>query len=171
MSPAVYSSQGYRWAPIAEPRAAAPLLAVLESWQRTPYMNGQQMKRVGANCATFVCGVLDELYGEQLTPVAQVSDDAQFHDHEATMRAVAAMRRAYPSRRIRSSRHLPAGSVIVTGDAMGGPGHVMVVGPEPNTIWQCNRRVGVYRGGFSFEARSQVVKAVYEMRDLWRWVR
>jgi hypothetical protein len=113
----------------------------------------------------FVCGVLDEFYGVKRTPSSPVPDDVQFHDRRRATRAVAWMRRAYPSYRVRGTVLQPT-DVVVVGPKLGGPGHVMLAGPRYNTLWHCNRGVGVVEAGLAFEQESQVVKAIYRLHTI-----
>ena len=63
--------QGFPEATAAQDR----LQDVLRGWEGTPYRAGAQAKGRdgGVDCVRFVCGVLDELYGERRSAI-QTSD-------------------------------------------------------------------------------------------------
>lgn len=108
---------------------------ILASWEGTPYLRGQQVKGTGTDCVRFVFGVLDELY-EKTTKVSTLPDDASLHNRERCMLVMRILRRQYPAERV-ESKQLQPGDVVVTGRA--GPGHVLIVGPQKNTIWQADK--------------------------------
>jgi hypothetical protein len=64
---------------------------------------------------------------------------------------------------------LEPGDWVVTGPAGGGPGHAMVVGPRPNTLWHCNRGPGVCWTGIGLAMNDQAIHRVYRFLDRNRW--
>ena len=124
------------WEPHPDPEASAALARVLASWDRTPYMAGQQCKKAGVDCVRFVCGCLDELAGI-VTPIHTIPPDTCFHDPETAHAAADKIRSLYlPVQDVDFEREkVRPGDVLITGPVKGGPGHAMIVGPEPNTVW------------------------------------
>lgn len=103
--------------------------AVLESWERTPYMQGAACKGAGVDCVRFVCAVLDELYGRYREPIQTVPQDAAFHDRRTAITGMRRVIEAYgPAEKLRPGAPVEAGDILVTGPQGGGPGHAMIVG-------------------------------------------
>lgn len=126
------------------------LQAVLASWEGTPWRAGQQLKGFGGgvDCVRFVVGVLDELHGLTLPPVARLPQDASLHDRAGMMAAAHAIRLRYPHEVIDSKAALvEAGDVVVmrVGQA-GGPGHVAIAGTGGGReLWHACNGAGVIR--------------------------
>lgn len=59
------------------------------------------------------------------------------------------------------------GDVLVTGPRNGGPGHMMIVGPRANTVWQASSD-HVHYTGLALPYTSKLFR-VYRMcdRELW----
>ncbi len=115
----------------------------------------------------FVVGTMDELHGyEGLPSVKTIPPDVALHDPMRAVQAVKAIARRYPNEVVRCDEVNPGDVVVV---AVGnGPGHVMIVGPRPNTLWHCDRRVGVTWTGFERFGR---VMRVWRSKDRASWLR
>lgn len=136
---------------------------VLESWRGTRYCPGQQQKQVAVDCVRFATGVVDELYGGERAPIETLPPDAALHSRKSAIAAMRRIRRLYePLARVVDARLQPM-DLVVTGPRSGGPGHLLVVGWRPRTLWEAGSRavqqVGwtlegpvfrVYRLGFRF---------------------
>jgi hypothetical protein len=151
------------WRPLGDAAAQARLGEVLRSWERTPYLPGQQRKRVGVDCVRFTCGVLDELTGRR-TPIATLPPDTCMHDPARAEAAMARIAALYDAVDVTDSGVLLPGDAVVTGPEAGGPGHCMIVGDERNQVWHANPphvcRIGL--GGIAFVGHR--VFRVYRMR-------
>ena len=127
---------------------------IFKGWVGTPYGSGQRCRGVAADCIGFGFSALDELDGRPRAQNGTLPPDAALHDRRGASRAVAALRRLYaPVERLRLSGatgtcHLEPGDILVVGAAQGGPAHLMLVGPRPNTIWHCSNGVGVHQAGW-----------------------
>lgn len=107
------------------------------------------------------------MYGcEDLPLVKAIPPDTALHDPKKAVRAVRAIAGRYPNEIIRNGEVEPGDIVIV---AVGkGPGHVMIVGPQPNTLWHCMQTAGVVRTGFENFGR---VLRVWRGKDRHLWLR
>jgi cell wall-associated NlpC family hydrolase len=151
------------WKALADGATQARLGAILRSWERTPYLPGQQCKGVGVDCVRFVCAVLDELLGRK-TPIATLPPDTCMHN---PARAAAAMERIatlYDAVDATDAAVLLPGDAVVVGPEAGGPGHCLIVGDERGQVWHANpphvSRVGL--GGIYAVGRR--VFRVYRLR-------
>lgn len=161
-----HSMPGLSWRrPEGTDRFCSHLATLLRSWEGTPYMAGQQMQKVGVDCVRFVSAVLDAALRRERTAMPELPQDTAMHDRT---RAIAAMRlimRLYPEAEVvRNPRFVEPGDVLVVGEASGGPGHAIIVGPEPNTLWQTGT-LGVHKGGFGLIDVSQRLFRVYRLRN------
>lgn len=146
------------------------LAAILSEWDRTPYRPGKQKKGMGADCVRFVCAVLDEISGRPPVAIETLPQDAAMHTREGAIRTMRLIRRLYwPNDAVRDGS-LEPGDVIVMGPADGGPGHALIVGPQPNTIWHATH-LRVQRTGLRIltDGRARVFR-VYRMRCRSSWV-
>ena len=124
------------------------LLNELLSWQGTPFMRGQRVKQKAADCVNFLAGVLDALYG--FPPLKRMSMPIMpgSHSTRRSWENVRSIVTTYPNEVIRGDIiDVEPGDILVV-RAGSGPGHVMIVGPEPNTLWQSIPTVGVVKTGF-----------------------
>lgn len=138
------------WEPLNVPNGLlveARLQGLLQSWQGTPYARGQQCPKSGVDCVRFVTAVLDGLNQFDSTPLDLVPFDAAMHSREGAVRTIWSLCRGYGLRAYRGADSQP-GDVIIVSFRGGGPGHAMLVGPKPNTIWHVGNR-GVVRCGWS----------------------
>lgn len=139
---------------------------VLVSWSGTAYCSGQLCRGVAADCVRFVVGVMDEMHGyEALPPIKTLPPDTALHDPRMAVRAVRAIAGRYPNDIVRGDEVEPGDVMVV---AVGhGPGHVVIVGPQRNTIWHCDRGVGVSWTGFEQFRR---IMRVWRSRDRKSWL-
>lgn len=139
-------------------------------WDGTPYRLGQCLPGVGTYCTAFVVSVLDALYRLQRpTPLPEgIPDDAAMHDPPRARQGLRWFLRQYPAHRQVEDGSAEPGDVLVTGPHGGGPGHGILVGPHPNTLWQCSGN-GVHFTGMSIPDTYQLF-AVYRMTDRQKWL-
>lgn len=138
-----------QWTPSPLPAAALEVLrSELAAWEGAQWMPGQQCRGVAADCVHFVAAIVDRMFDRPTyTTLPRVAQDASLHDGRLTMTTVREMlRRVGPAMRIRGAAVQP-GDVLVAGPEEGGPGHALIVGPDPCTIWHCARGRGVVRTG------------------------
>ena len=145
------------------------LLAELKSWEGTPHMPGQKCKGAGVDCVRFVIAVLESWTGSPPTRDVQVPQDASMHSPKTAFNALRFFLESWPNHvdASRSGRAQP-GDILVVGPVKGGPGHAIIVGPEPNTLWQASS-CGVYRGGWILERPMTRVFRAYRgsNREVW----
>ena len=175
MSGVVYSPMGLRW---REPcfqgsvNAMRRLRAVLASWDDTPYQHNQQIKGVGVNCSRFLAGVLDEMYRRPTkTVLPDFPADGAMHDRAGAFRALRFFLDHYPNHTDEVvDGWCEPGDVIVVCPVNGGPGHAMIVGVDPNTVWHSpGPEESVCFTGFSLPEKYQRLFAVYRMSDRENW--
>jgi hypothetical protein len=111
---------------------------VLVSWEETPYVPGQQCKGAGVDCIRFGCAVLDELYRRPLTDLPIRAADASMHDREGSFSVMRQIIRRYPDHITVEDGSVEPGDILVVGPRAGGPGHMMIVGHQRNTVWQAS---------------------------------
>lgn len=136
---------------------------VLESWNRTPYVSGQCMKKVACYCAALPVAVWDELFGVE-KPMSKLS----FLKRNAAQRSLRFMLDRYKdicSIKDVVPENLEPGDVIVFGSK--GPVHCMVVGGTVNHFWHSEPRIGVVRTGAGFYAD---ILRVYRPTDKMKWM-
>lgn len=113
---------------------------VLESWRGTRYCPGQQQKGVAVDCVRFATGVVDELYGGERAPIETLPPDAALHSKRSAVAAMRRIRRLYePLTRVVHGQLQPM-DLVVTGERSGGPGHLLMVGWRPRTMWETGRQ-------------------------------
>ena len=121
--------------PIVREAITMRLLEVLKSWEGTPYMRGQRKKGVAADCVNFVSGLFDELYRCSPLPVIKMPIDVGIHSRRERWIANKTITRAYPHKVLRGQDvSIEPGDLLVVRRGQG-PGHVLIAGPEKNTLW------------------------------------
>lgn len=134
--------------------------ATLERWDGTPYQPNKQDRGPGGgvDCVRFVAGVLDDLRGKR-TPIETLPPDAAMHDRPRAIAAMLKLRRALePNDEIKPVAGVllvEPGDVVVTGPVDGAGGHALLVGTQPNVLWESNN-VGVRRVGMSALKRAGI---------------
>lgn len=169
MSPLAYKIPPASWSPIQEHDGSAMQLRLqleLDSWVGTPYMIGQQVKGVGVDCARFVGAILDFMGGTR-TPLELIPPDACFHDPALATRALDKFRHLFRPMSIVRGWAVQPGDVMVTGPVGGGPGHGIVVGCAPGTLYEAGS-FSVQKTGFAIPS-SRRVFGVYRKADRLRW--
>ena len=115
------------------------LFKILYSWKGTPYMRGQQVKKVGVDCVRFVCGVLDELYNRPFEAIKDLPADSCMENPEGAVKVMLNILRRYDHVKIDLDEgvFVEPGDIVLVG-TFRGPGHAMIVGPNQNQLWHCN---------------------------------
>lgn len=146
------------------------LRSILESWQDTKYGSGQRCRGVAADCIGFVSGALDDIDGRPRAQDPRVPVDSCLHDPERSRAAVRDLLDVYKPW-VSVSRDLQPFDVVVAGPAGGGPGHVLLVGPQRNTLWHCSQGQGVHMSGWALGEGYESSHAAYRLGDRERWLR
>lgn len=169
--PVVYTPMSHVWTPLDFDGGAdvqARMLDILESWEGTRYLSGQDCRGVGADCIGFGFRVIDELYRRPTPDRPKLPADTSMHNRVAAARTMRLLRKLYmPNKRV-LTRELQPLDLIVTGPSTGGPGHLMLVGPRKNTIWQAIQGPGVSWTGWSLPDEWRLFR-VYRFEDRERW--
>lgn len=159
------------WTPIGR-AIEARLSEVLQAWDGTPYLIGQQARGVGVDCVRFVCAVLDELAGTPPVAVETLPQDAAMHTRSgaiATMKLI--VKRYEPNERVTDGTIEP-GDILVASAPGGGPGHAMIAGARRNVLWESSgdgvRRVGL--GYLLAGTGPWKLEHVYRPRNKETWV-
>jgi cell wall-associated NlpC family hydrolase len=146
----------------------ARLERVLEPWRDTPYRRGQQCEGVGVDCVRFCGAVWDDLRGRPRTPIERLPHDMALNAPAAARAAMRALLEFYgPVDDVLDGSAQP-GDALVTGVRGAGPGHVIIVGPRFNTIWQAASG-RVEQGGWSLIERYQTLMHHFRFRDRASW--
>ena len=152
-------------------RVSKRLEHILRSWEGTGYIPGQRSRGVAADCVGFVTGVLDELDGRERGRTGDIPPDAAFHSPLKAWGAIARLRRLYKPCKAWRGNVLEPADIVVVGPTGGGPAHIMLVGPRPNTLWHCSSPFGVKQAGWALEEGREILHIVYRLADRRRWVR
>lgn len=156
MIPARATAIPLAWSPGDEPTRIR-VGAALEPWLGTPYVAGQGLRGVAADCVGFACSLLDELLEREPTPRERLPRDAALNDPASARTFMRWMVRRYdPVEEVDDRVALP-GDVLVTAVRGAGPGHVIVVGHEPRTTWQAGARQ-VVRSGWTLAGDLQILR-------------
>ena len=150
---------------------ADKLRAILESWKDTPYMVCQQEKRVGVDCVRFVAAVWDEMLARPGDQIPRLSRDASLNNPRKTMEFMRMLLERYAPVEELTNKHyvVEPGDVLVVRARGGGPGHVILVGPDQNTTWQAGTRK-VVRSGWMLLDRYQVLSHWFRYGDRSKWL-
>jgi len=161
------------WRPISLPQPAAEVATLalkraILRWEGTPYMPGQQVAGAGVDCVRFICKIFDELHGLSATPLKIIPADTSLHDRAGAVAAMRSILRGYEPIDIVLGGVVEPGDVVVIGPTRGGPGHGLIVGFEPNTLWHAAPS-GVSRTGFGFAEGYQRIFKVFRKggRESW----
>lgn len=160
-----------RWRSI-DPCSSARLSEVLKSWEKTPYAEGQRVKRMGADCVQLVVGILDELFRTKPpTVVPSVPVDAAIHSDESALPSLRVLRTAwFGSEEVKDGTIEPGDVVLTRAEANPAaplrPAHAMIVGVEPWTALHTLRGMGARFS--TIEATRGIVK-VYRVREKEQW--
>ena len=131
-------------------------------------MKGQKRKGAGVDCVRFVAGVMDELYGMKHDEGIRMPYDTALHNRRGAISVVRFFVKRYEPITLRKENGeyvVQPGDVIVT-KLGSNPGHVLIVGTEPNTVWNSIENAGVCKTGFGQMKR---VLRVWRPRDRGLW--
>jgi hypothetical protein len=131
---------------------------------------------VGGDCIGAIFGVIDDVDGRSRASNPRLPADASLHSPKSAYKAVAAIRRIYaPAKRLRwegGSILVQPGDLLIVGTTAGGPGHLMMVGVEKNTIWHAAGRGARFdQAGWALGDGFERLFAVYRLEDRERWMR
>lgn len=161
------------WKPLPKRMASVQerMKGIFAQWDGTPYMKGQQECQVGCDCVRFVTAVLDELWGFE-REIPRLPQDAALHSPELARSALKFMMGLYPATKKRPIHRgvVQPGDVLITGEPSGGPGHAIIVGAEPNTLWQALPS-GIHQGGMALMTQYQRIYRIYRFRGRIQWLR
>lgn len=149
--------------PIARGVAEA-LHRELESWEGTPYRPNHQRRGIGADCRSFVLGVLDKLYGIE-TDLKLLPTDAGLHDPETARSFLHQMARRWSARKVLDGTVEP-GDLIISKYPGCGPTHVTIAGPWP-WYWHCDMKRGVER--IAYDPGRLEFEAIYRLPNKHVW--
>lgn len=160
---------GLVWRDVESRVLWANITAEYLRWMGTKYMSGQSLRGKYADCIGFVCRWLCDIRRIPAAEIPRIPSDTCFHSPETARAALHDLLRIYaPVEKVEDGWVEP-GDIVITGPPGGGPGHVMLVGARENTLWHCNRSVGVCQVGFSFIDDAQRLVAVYRPTDKADW--
>lgn len=146
------------------------LNSVLQAWKGTPYREGDMCRGAGVDCLRFGLAIMDEMYGTPTRAIPRVAQDASLHDEAQVRAAVREMVRVYgPLVEVAEGAPVMPGDLVVTGPEGGGPGHLMVVGPDPNELWHSTRGIGVVMTGVYVP--GLVLMHVFRVQPIREWLR
>lgn len=158
-------------------KATRNLEIQLEEWDGCRYESGQSFNEGepgAADCIGSVFGVVDWTDGKDRRYAPGFPSDTAMHNRNTAVLAMRELQRRYaPNTKIKATAegvyYVQPGDIIVTGLAGGGPGHVAMVGPKRNTMWESVPSTGFRQQGWVFFA-GQEVWAVYRLDNKEDWL-
>ena len=109
---------------------------ILKKWADTPYVDGQAVPGEGANCVGSASGIACEREGVEPVEFERLPADTALHEPETARAAMHSLMRLHPKwKRVLAPRAVWPGDMLVVGN--GAPGHLMIVGAQPNTLAHC----------------------------------
>ena len=170
MSAPLFHSAGLIWEEPADRllESRDRFASILAKWEGTRYMDGQRMAGFGTNCIGFGSAVLEEAYRMTKPVFERLPSDMAMHDREGAMSVMRRMMQHFPYV-VSADGRVTFGDVIVTGESQGGPGHMIVVGCEPNQLWQATKSGGVRWTGMGLVHGSQQIVRIFNMQDKEAW--
>jgi cell wall-associated NlpC family hydrolase len=163
------------------PRWVAVLMAELSRWGGTPYVPGQGAPQMGADCIGFGAAVYDHLYGfgPDAPPLPRHAWDVAFHNGREAAKTTAQIRRRWPGvvqvwrrgerklGRPLTADMLEPGDALIVAVSGGAPGHMMIVGGRPHTLFHCDPNAGVCYTGSGQYLRRVVRVWRSAVRESW----
>lgn len=106
------------------------------------------------------------MYGFKRLPSPRLPQDMAFHTRKAAMKAMRFLRRLYMPNIIVMDGSIEPGDLLIVGPVRGGPGHLMIAGSQPNTLWHA-LKPGVTQTGMSFF--GEIIR-IYRFTDKDKWL-
>lgn len=141
---------------------------ILRSWEGTPWVAGQCVRGKCTDCVRFVIAVLDEMYVIKAPLIPRKNQQFSYHNREAAFELAHMIATRYPSEVIKDSKDImPADVVVVRNSEEGGPGHVLLAGVMPFSLWHCAQDVGVCRTSLT---QFKIVEKIWRPLEKSRWL-
>lgn len=120
----------------------------------------------GVDCVRFGAGFYDEMYGFKRAETARLPQDTALHSRKTAIEAMLLIRRLYMPNIAVLDGSIEPGDAIVEGPWGGGPGHLLIAGVEPFTLWEATRTGVKHRGMNTY----QQIYRVYRQTDKHKWL-
>ena len=119
----------------------------------------------------FVAAVWDEMRAAEGEAIPRLSRDASLNNPRKTMEFMRMLLDRYaPVEELTNRQYVvEPGDVLVVRAKGGGPGHVILVGPDRNTTWQAGARC-VIRSGWALIDRFQILSHWFRYGDRSKWL-
>lgn len=166
-----YVELPYEWRPLDFQGAQAVserALDILEGWEGTPYISGQDRCQTGADCIGFGFRVIDELYRREPLCRPKLPPDTAMHNRIEAARTMHRLRKLYATTERVRTPYLQPLDLIVVGPKGGGPGHLILVGPRRNTLWQAIKPEVCWTG-WALPDEWRIFR-IYRFQDRERWI-
>lgn len=150
-------------------RVCRDLGYVLRSWENTPYMEGSCVRGRGVDCVRFVCAVHDQLFGCSKVLPQNLPSDRALHDRDGAIEVMKMLIRLYEPIEWVSDGQIEPGDSVVTSSLGGGPGHALIAGPDPFTLWHVDKDAGVCRTGIGLTGME--IHAILRPKEKNLWLR
>lgn len=142
------------------------LTHALQAWAGTPYGSGQGVMGGAADCIGSVFGIIDWLDGVERDR-ASLPADVALHDRPTAIKAMLQLMRTYGPTKLQPGADLEPGDLVVVGQHNGGPGHIMIVGTQPNTLWDSQPLAGFQMRGWGLTDRQVFHAAFRPNKSKW----
>lgn len=164
-----HTPQGLKWNTLSL-RLEHRIQKVAQSWEGTPYGDGQRTKQQACNCIGLVIGILDELdHRESPTPFPRLRPDAGVHRQDIGFHVIREILKSHPADVV-DDGSLEPGDVVVLRSSAQGPDHsthVLFVTSRPFQALHVPLR---HKAVFTTIRPSDPIVAVYRIRNKQGWL-
>ncbi len=120
----------------------------------------------------FVAGVMNELSGEERVCPPRLPQDRAMHDPHGALHVMHNIARGFePFEVVKRGGDIEPGDVIIVGPVGGGPGHGMIVGVRPSSVWHSTGKGVQYTGLSSLRILRQRIFRVYRYLEKNKWLK
>ncbi len=137
------------------------LYKALAKWEGLDYLSGER------DCIRYMTSVIDELYGKGARAAqGTLPLDTDMHSERGARWAMKTILKLYPEAEPVRGATLEPGDIIAVGVKW--VRHVMIVGPQENTLWQASQgSIGKTGWGLIHEAQNFLHAYRFKDRHLW----
>lgn len=141
----------------------------LRSWDGTPFLDGQMVKRVGVDCLRFAGAILDSLYRTRRAHLLpRLRRDQPLNAPLESQAAIDEIKRIYPNHVKLPDLYLQPGDIATTGPEAC-EAHVVIAGVESGQFWHAHNDSVKWTGQRVLNRHYDRVHGAYRMTDRVLW--